>query len=205
MCPADRRHLMGYRDDLRVNKFEVIELLETHTDKFMDWGEKYSDAVLERDETKVEVDIDKAKAKDQLEEVRAHMDLKIRTNYEYFGLKKAPTEKLVDSLITKSPEIISAKQIYYGTMEELGKKLAKAEHNVNVMKIVKEDFEHRKSVLDSLSKLLISGFYSAKLPKALEPEIKEGREKRLDERSRESSQESIRRRRGGNSESRMET
>lgn len=196
---------MSYRDDLRVNKFEVIELLETHVDKFMDWGEKYADSILERDEIKVEVDIDKSKAKDQIEIVKAHMDLKIRTNYEYFGLKKPPTERLVESLITKSSEIVDAKAQYYDTMEELGKKLAKAEHNVNVMKAVKEDFDHRKSCLDALSRLLMQGFYSAKLPRALEPEIKEARERKLDERSRESSQESIRRRRGGNSESRVET
>jgi hypothetical protein len=191
---------MGYRDDLRINKYELESLLETHTDRFMDWGEKYSDAILERDETKVEVDIDKAKAKDQLEEVRASMDLKIRTNYEYFGLKKAPTEKLVESLITISVEIIAAKQKYYGIMEELGKRMAKAEHNVNVLKVVKEDFEHRKSNLDSLTRLLVGGFYSAKLPKDLKEEVITKRDEKFEERSRESSQESIRRRRSGRQE-----
>lgn len=186
---------MGYREDLEISKFELAELWETHQMRFMDWAEKLAESIEEKDEIKLETELDKAKAKDELESVKAHLDLQIRTNYEYFGLKKAPTEKLVESLIAKSPEFVEAKQKYYAIMEQCGKDLAKAEYNVNVLKAAKDAFEHRKTALDNLTRLMVGGFYSARLPKDLAPEIKEEREKKLDQKARDSANESIRRRR----------
>lgn len=186
---------MGYREDLEISKYELAELWETHQMRFMDWGEKYSDAVRERDELKTEIEIDKAKAKDELEAVKAHLDLQIRTNYEYYGLKKSPTEKLVESLIAKSPEFTQAKANLYVILEQCGKDLAKAEYNVNVLKVAKEAFEHRKTSLDNLTRLMVSGYYSARMPQDLAPEIKEERERKLDQKARDSANESIRRRR----------
>ena len=58
------------------------------------------------------------------------------------------------------------------------------------------DLSAKKSFSSAnLTKLLTGGFYSAKLPKALEPEIKEERERNLGERSREQSAENLRQRR----------
>jgi hypothetical protein len=190
---------MGYKDDLMINRFELAELWASHQDRFIYWAEKFSESVQERDEAKLEAELEKSKAKDELDSVRAHLDLKFRVDFKYFGLTKPPTDKLVISLIDQSEEFIEAKRKYYTVIEKYATILLKAEYNVNVMKSAKEGFDHRKTALDNLTRLMISGFYSAQLPKDLKEEVMAKRDERLEERSRANSQESIRRRRGSES------
>jgi hypothetical protein len=188
---------MGYKEDLQISRWELAELWENHTDHYIKWGENLSSAIQERDETKLEAELEKSKAKDELDSLRAHLDLKFRVEFKYFGLSKPPTDKLVVSLIDQSQEFIEAKKKYLSVIEKYGKMLLKAEYNANVMKSAKDAFDHRRSAMENLTKLLVGGFFSAKLPKELKEEVVSKRDAVLDERARASSNESIRRRRVG--------
>jgi len=112
-----------------------------------------------------------------------------------YGMKKPPTNPAVESLILDCKDFSEQKKKYYDIISEYGKRLAQAEYAVNVLKVAKDAFDHRKYAMDNLTKLLVSGFYSAKLPKDLKDEVLEEREKRLETRARESADQTIQRRR----------
>jgi len=161
------------RDDLYINKYELADLWEEHTNNFMDWGERLSDAIEERDKLKGRFDLEREDAKDELNYTKAKIEIDIRTNYTKYNLKKAPTDKYCEVLVIASDEYQDALMDYRRIVERCNKELAEAEHKINVMKIAKEAFEHRKSALDNLTRLMVGGFYQAKLPKDLKEEVGE--------------------------------
>ena len=184
-----------YKEDLQINKWELADLWETHVDRYVDWGEKWAEAIQNRDQVKLECELKKAQAKDEVDKEKARLGIYFRKEFKKEGFEKQPTDKFVESLVESSEEFIDAKKKYYAIMKECGRDLARAEYQVNVLKVAKDGFDQRRSSMENLTKLLTGGFYSAKLPKALEPEIKEERERHLDERSREQSAENLRQRR----------
>lgn len=183
-----------YRDEIRINKFELADLLEHHQDLYLKWGEAHADAIHERDKLKSKFDLEKADAKDELEYVRAGLELDILTNYEKHGFKKAPSDKVREVWVIRQDKYQDALGKYRDVVSDFNDKLIDAEHEINVLKTVKEAFEHRKADLDNLCRLMVGGFYSAKLPTGLEGEVKEKRDRELAERSRERTNANARRR-----------
>jgi hypothetical protein len=186
-----------FKENLRVNRYELAELLESHTDRFMDCGEAWSEAIAERDELKVEADVEKAMAKDEMEKTRAKLDLEFRRNWRNYDLKKAPTDKTVESLVMSSDILSEAKKKYYETLKKYGMMLSDAEYHINILKSGKEAYDHRKSALDNLTRLMVSGYYSCKLPAELKEDVMTKREERMEERARETTNETMSRRRRG--------
>ena len=186
--------MSDFRDELEINKYELADLLEDHPNKFLKYAEAHADAIEERDKLKSKYDLEKSQAKDDLELVRAQLELKILTNYKDHGLSKSPSDKLREVWVISRDEYQKALDNYRFICDDFNKAMAEAEHKINVLKGAKEAFEHRKSSMDNLTKLMVNGFYSAKLPTELKEEIENKRERELEERSREKTNETIKRR-----------
>ena len=186
--------MADYREEVKINRYELADLLEHHQDLYLKWGEAHADAIYVRDQLKNKFDLEKADAKDELEYVRAGLELDILTNYAKHGFSKAPSDKVREVWVIRQDQYQDALGKYRDTAAEFNNKLIDAEHEINILKTVKDAFEHRKSDLDNLVKLMVGGFYSAKLPTGLKEEVEEKRDKELTERSRERTNANARRR-----------
>jgi hypothetical protein len=186
--------MAGYADEIRINKYQLAELWEVHQDLFLKYGEQHADAIQERDRLKGQLDLAKADSKDELDFVKSRLELEVLTEYKKFGFSKPPSDKLREAWVLTQKKYQDALVEYRNVLADIGNKMAEANHKVDVLKVVKEAFEHRKEALDNLTRLMVSGFYSAKLPVDLKEEVAEKRDRALEERSRERTSESGNRR-----------
>jgi len=148
---------MRYKDDLRIDKYSLDTEWEKQPMVYMKWAENYAEAVFERD-----------KAKRALELVKAKIDSDIRQNPEKYGFDKKPTEAAIVSEIVQSAE-------YQDVYDEF----IQANKRMNILAGAKEAMSQRKKALESLTDLMIAGYYS-------QPYVKlEAREKIADEGSME--------------------
>lgn len=124
------------KDHLKVDPFNLVEDWEQQPHLFMFWSEKWVDAVLRKEN-----------AKQQLETLRANLDLDIRQNPEAYGILKI-TESVVDSAIKTHPEYQQLLREYNQLCSE-----------VNFLSSVKEALNHKRKALESLTQLWVTGYY----------------------------------------------
>lgn len=170
---------MNYKEDLKINRYSLEEEWSNHQDLYMQYSESYSEAVRLRDDAKEELNFYKSKAQSELDKVKAELDIEIRTKYSSYGYEKL-TEAIVLSWIIRQESYQEALNSYRETVREYNKKLNKAEYQVNIMDGVKRAFEHRKTAMDNLTRLMIGGYYSSKPAKDVNATVKENREERLE-------------------------
>ena len=101
------------------------------------YGILLSDAISERD-----------KAKENLEIVRAEIDLDIRKNFKEYGLEKT-TEGAISATILNEKDFIEAQETVHD-----------ANHNVNVLQSAKNALEHKKKALEYMTQLYLSGYWA---------------------------------------------
>ena len=127
----------NFTEDIKVDKFNLDEECVNQSERFCYWAEEYSESVSERDELKNKTEI-----------LRAQLDKKIRTNPESYGLEKV-TESAISNLIFLDKG-------YQKLLEEYRESVK----SVNILLVAKEAFNHRKSMIEILAKLLLAGYYS---------------------------------------------
>ena len=125
-----------FEKDLSINKFRLDEECLSHSSVYFRYSEACSEA-----KTKV------AKAKDNLELVKAERSVEIREELSK-GDKKV-TEALITASVLKDEAVLVATN-----------KLRKAEDVFSKLSVAVSAFEHRKSELDNLVKLYCSGYFS---------------------------------------------
>ncbi len=89
------------------------------------------------------------RAKDQLEDVKAELDFKIRANHELFGLTKSTEASIAGAILLQGSyeEALEAYQI------------SKRDYN-SAMNVVKA-LDHRKKALENLVQLYIGQYFSS--------------------------------------------
>jgi hypothetical protein len=182
-----------YISDLHINKYMLDEEWESHQDKFMEYASAYSEAIRIRDDAKELLSFKRSEAQEVLDIIRSELDAEIRSNPTSFGYDKL-TEAIVTSWITRQIKYQAAMSSFRNTLSEYSKKLNEAEYEVNVLKGVKEAFEHRKTAMDNLTRLFLAGYFSSKPSKDVRESVKENREEKREESTKTKLNESFRRR-----------
>jgi hypothetical protein len=136
-----------FEKDLSINKFRLDEECLSHSSIYFRYAEAAAKA-----KTRA------AKAKDNLELVKAERYDEIKTEFEKKGLKT--TIPMMDKAVLSDSEVIEATN-----------KLRKAEDISAKLDVAVKAFEHRKSELDNLVKLYCAGYYS--MPNANETSKKD--------------------------------
>ncbi len=133
---------------LEIDKFALdIECMRQPM-LYMEWSEKLSEALNQRDE-----------AKNDLLVTQARIGQEIRQNPPKFGIDKLTEAALNEALISNE------------NMGVVKSRLSELEYDVNILKGMKEALEQKKSMIEALVKLFISGYWA-------EPKVKqEGFEK----------------------------
>lgn len=133
---------MSYSKDIAIDKSQLDYEWLRQSLLYFKYSELYANAIFERD-----------KAKERLEVVKAKIDLDIRKSPEEYGISRI-TEGAIASAITLDEEYVEAKNDYLNAVKE-----------VNILAGVKGALEHKKSALETLAKLYLSGYWGeAKIP-----------------------------------------
>lgn len=184
---------MNYQEDLKINRYCLEEEWTDHQEKYMQYAEAYSEAVRVRDDAKEELNFYKSKAQSEVDKVKAELDIEIRTKYYSFGYEKI-TEAIVASWIARQDKYQEVLAKYREIVREHMKKLNQAEYQVNVLDGVKRSFEHRKTAMDNLTRLMIGGYYSSKPAKDVGETVKKSHQERIESTMHEGLKESFKRR-----------
>ena len=126
-----------FEQELKINKLALDEEWLRQPSLYHEWSENHSQALLERD-----------KAKQQLDLMKSELDLEIRKNPAAFGIDK-PTENAISNVIIVSDR-------YQKDLEAV----QKSQYDVNVIAGAVEALSHKKSALDNLTRLFLSGYWS---------------------------------------------
>lgn len=184
---------MSYKEDLKVNRYILDDLWEEHQDIYMEYAEDYADATKSRNDAKELLDYKKAQAKDTLALVQSKLDNEIRSNPIKYGYEKL-TEQIVNSWIIRQEEYQTALLNLRKIVHKHALKLNEEEYRVDLLKGVKESFEHRKTSMDNLTRLMIGGYYSSKPAKDVGKIVKKSHQERIESTMHEGLKESFRRR-----------
>jgi hypothetical protein len=131
-----------YEKELEIDKYALDTECLDQPRRFMVWSEQLATASAERDRTEQQRKI-----------IEAQVEQKIRGNPDAYGGKL--TEAGIKSHITINSEVIDAQKAEID-----------ASYRVNVLLSAKQAFEQRRSMLENLVKLFLSGYWA-------EPKIKE--------------------------------
>jgi hypothetical protein len=131
---------VDFRKELLLDKNNLDQCALDQPDLFAEWATQWANAVHDRD-----------RAKDSLALARSQADADIRSDPKRFGWPsdKAPTEAFVSSAIVSHPDYVEANE-YYMTVN----------HSVNVLHIAKESFEQRRKMIEVLTNLYTSSYFS---------------------------------------------
>jgi hypothetical protein len=120
--------MSDFSNDIAINKYKLDEELVQQPQKFYEWakaeviaGEKVSEL------------------KDDLEVIKAEMEIRIRRNPTLYDLPNNPKEGLI-----KAAVLIQRK------VKKASKRLIKAQRTHGLLKKAEKSFEHRKKSLEGL-------------------------------------------------------
>ncbi len=127
----------NYERDLEIDKYALDAECMDQPRRFIHWAELLAEATAMKDRS------DQA-----LEVTKAQVEQEVRINPEAFGIDKV-TEAAIKSHTTTHPKVIKAYEEW-----------VQAKYQVNILFAAKEALEQRKSMLENLVKLFLSGYWS---------------------------------------------
>lgn len=166
---------MGYKEDLRIDKYDLDEECVDHSSRYEKWGNAHAEADLRRE-----------KAERRIKVIEAEVDEEIRENPKKYGWEedRPPTEPFIKAAIMRHPRVKAAYNIFY-----------RAKGRAAKLKVAVRAFEHRKRNLSDLcglhnkqyySRPYVPPKYSREEKEKLEKEVTEAQEEALEEWSKES-------------------
>lgn len=128
---------MGFKEDIRIERHTLDEEWMKQPALFAEYSEKYAQAMFERD-----------KAKEQADLIKAQIDSEVRADPVKWGIEGKVTEGGITGAVLQSEEYLDAKDAFLTASLEC-----------NIMLGAKAALEHKKSALDALVKLYLSGYW----------------------------------------------
>ena len=128
---------MGYKDDLKIDKYALDEEWLRQPTLFINWAEEYVEAQADRD-----------RKKEQLDLIKAELDNAIRSEPEKFGLSKV-TEGAITNIIIMEGSYRDANDKYLTDIKQ-----------AKILDVAKEAFDHKKKALEALTQLFLAGYFA---------------------------------------------
>lgn len=125
---------MDYQKDLEIDKFALDAECLDQARRFMVWSEQLANAMADRDHTE-----------QKLKVTEAQVEQNIRNN--------PPVEKLTEAGV-KSLIILNE------GVKKIHEEFIEASHKANIMLAAKQAMEQRRSMLENLVKLYLSGYWA---------------------------------------------
>lgn len=147
---------MNVHDEIQDDKHIDPDALDVAWIEQADLFYKYSDALNKALEEKNDLKLALEYQKEQLDAIKAKIDLEIRRDPDAFGLPKL-TESVVSSAILLQPAYKKALDNLY----EEKKRFNEVQNQVNQLYSCVNTMEQRKSALENLGKLLNQQYFSS--------------------------------------------
>jgi hypothetical protein len=132
---------MDFENDLQIDKYGLDDEWAKQPSTFHKWSVQLAESEMERDRAKENIDL-----------VRAELDMAIRSDPAKFKLEKI-TEASVSSAITVN-------QKYKDSVDEY----LKLKYNHKIIQSAIESLNHKKFALDNLVRLFLSEYYLREAP-----------------------------------------
>jgi hypothetical protein len=123
--------------DLEIDKNNLDFSCLDQPRRFLKWSVEYAEAIRIRDEAKRRASV-----------IKSNTNLDIRTRPSAYGIEKA-TEGSINAALESNEEVNKAE-----------KEISDAQYAVNIYSAAKEALDQRRSMLERLVALYISGYYS---------------------------------------------
>jgi hypothetical protein len=131
---------MSFKDDIKLDVADLDHAALEQPSLCAEWGEKWAQAVLDRD-----------RLKERLTSRRAEIDEEIRKSPESFGNEGGKiTETWIASKVQLHEDVVS-----------LNQELLEAQYNVNMMSVARDALDHRLKALSTLTELYKGNYFSA--------------------------------------------
>lgn len=145
-----------YEQDLEIDKYALDTECMEQPQKFIKWSERLAETTAERD-----------RADQKVEVTKARLEKEMRSNPAYYGLEKA------------TDAAVKAAVIAHKDTQQAIEEWIDAKYRMSILFAAKEGMEQKRSMLENLIKLFLSGYWAdPKLPKeAKEALANEGTEK----------------------------
>lgn len=138
-----RKYEEAWREELRFNKYDLDEEFIRQPDLFMHWVKLYTGAMTA-----------KRRAENELDRIKAVVDLEVRKDPENFGLvpdsKGKVMEGAIKATILKDERVTDRTEALY-RVREIHK----------MLELAVESFRQRKELLKGEAELWINGYYTA--------------------------------------------
>lgn len=132
---------MDFEKDLQIDKYSLDDEWAKQANNFHKWSVQLAEAEMERDRSKENIDL-----------IRAELDMAIRSDPESFGIPKV-TEAAINSAIITNKK-------YKETVDEY----LKLKYNHKIIQSALESLNHKKYALDNLVRLYLSEYYLKEAP-----------------------------------------
>jgi len=159
---------MTYKEDAKIDIYNLHTELARQPGLYIDYAEQYADSVAIMMRADEKVKTVKTEGKRRVDEKRADLDAKIRTNPELYGLDsdKKPTENAITNAIISNQNF---KEIQDTVTKEIAEAMEAYIEAVRIKELldgVKIGFSHRKTALEKEVELFLNSYYAdPKIPK----------------------------------------
>ena len=148
-----------YKEDLKIDRYYLDEICDTHAELYAKWAELYVDAVKNYNDEKTRFEKRKSESKDEINSVKARLNLDVRKNYKKYDLEKI-TDSIADSWINTQEDYLAALQNLRNTIAEGQQEIDELEHKVDILKVAKDSFDHRKQMIQAEVSLYVAGYWA---------------------------------------------
>lgn len=124
--------------DLEIDKDNLDNACLDQPRRFLKWSVAYAEAIRVRDEAKRNASV-----------IKSNTNLDVRTRPEAYGIANKPTVDSIAAVVESNEEVNKAE-----------KDISDAQYAVNIYSAAKEALDQRRSMLERLVALYISGYYS---------------------------------------------
>ena len=173
----------SFEESIRLNKYELDTIVETHANEVWEWGKKLADAKQQVSILKAQLDVVKSEAKSERELAVSTLDAEIRKNPKNFNLEKA-TDKSVESCVVRQDGYRDIIKQERNKIHKAQTQLIEAQHEVDIYEVKMETLRHRKTMIEEEIKLYSTGYF-AKPSQESRQEYREVKTEETEERNKE--------------------
>ena len=180
----------NYKEDVKIDKYDLHNQLAETPSLYMDWAEKYSKikAVLFKEQEKLK--LLRVECKSEFDRFRAELDLLIRNDWAKHGQVEKMTESSINSTLITRKELIEKEKELNTRIQKQVDEVAKVTERESVFEGAKVAMNIKKACLGDEVSLWLGGYYSeVKVPQEMHKQIKQANDvkitKKLKKRVRE--------------------
>jgi len=161
---------MAFKEDLAIDIYSLHLEVANHPQLYLLYAEQAADALAIMMRLEEKVKVTRAEGKKKIDEKRAELDARIRSDPSIYGLEKI-TENAISNAIILNDGFKKIQEEVAKEIEEAMNQYIEAVRNRELLDSVKLAFSHRKTMIEKECELFLAGYFAdPKIPKSYKEE-----------------------------------